>query len=336
MSPDRKKVAYFGTPLKPPHLNNLALHVFDLETGNDQCIIPIVKENVYLKKIPEKVNQDIASFSGISGFYDLLFKIYWVSDSKHLIFQSITGCATDVFLVDCEGKELTKLTPNDHLRSNYWNILYKDPVNDRLIVSFEHMRNGPYAKLMILNNLKEVIDLKTPMNKILDKLNWKFININEGLNSMQKSLETLFKEKFQEKVLKYGNAEALFWSLDNHDRFSEKYYEYFPSYQKPEPQQAPYLKPLIVAVHGGPHGNCSGDVELKIFSLLKGYSILAPNFTGSCGYGQDHIENLMGKIGQIDADEIVGFIKQLIDQKLCDPKKIIIIGGSYGGYLAGT
>jgi len=115
----------------------------------------------------------------------------------------------------------------------------------------------------------------------------------------------------------------------------QRNYEYFPSDQKLEPPETPSLKPLIVVVHGGPHWNLTGYVELKMFNLLRGYNILIPNFTGSCGYGQNHIENLLGKIGQVDVEEIIGFINQAIDQKLCDPEKIIIIGGSYGGYLSG-
>jgi hypothetical protein len=43
------------------------------------------------------------------------------------------------------------------------------------------------------------------MNEINGKVNWNFIDINEGVNPMQKSIESLFNEKFHEKVLKYGS-----------------------------------------------------------------------------------------------------------------------------------
>ena len=190
--------------------------------------------------------------------------------------------------------------------------------------------------MAILNNLKELIDLKTPIKEINGKAKWSFVEPNEGANPLQKSLESLFKEKFNERIIKQGKAEAVFWSLDDYNCFSEKYNEYFPSDKKPENPNTPNLKPLIVNLHGGPHANCSGHGLSSIFFLLRGYNILLPNFSGSCGYGQDFIESLMKKIGELDVDEIAGMVKQAIDQKLCDPEKIIVIGGSYGGYLSGA
>ncbi len=66
----------------------------------------------------------------------------------------------------------------------------------------------------------------------------------------------------------------------------------------------------------------------RAYMLLNGYSVLAVNFTGSAGFGQDFMENLLGKIGTVDAQEIVGMVKQVIDQKKCDPKKVFMMGGN--------
>ena len=47
------------------------------------------------------------------------------------------------------------------------------------------------------------------------------------------------------------------------------------------------------------------------------------------------MEDLLGKIGEKDAGEILGLIDQLVKLKLCDPTKIVVMGGSYGGYMSG-
>lgn len=88
-------------------------------------------------------------------------------------------------------------------------------------------------------------------------------------------------------------------------------------------------------LHGGPHGSTAGNFTiLRSYFLLNGFTILAPNYTGSCGFGQKYMENLLGKIGDIDLKEVVGMINQVINQKLCSEKKIFVMGGSYGGYLS--
>lgn len=68
-------------------------------------------------------------------------------------------------------------------------------------------------------------------------------------------------------------------------------------------------RPLIVIVHGGPHANARGDFSiLELYFLALGYNVLFPNFTGSIGFGQNYIEKLLTKIGDIDAKEIIGMI----------------------------
>ena len=47
------------------------------------------------------------------------------------------------------------------------------------------------------------------------------------------------------------------------------------------------------------------------------------------------MEDLLGKIGEKDANEINQMIQQIIDQKLCHKDKVIVMGGSYGGYMGG-
>lgn len=95
-------------------------------------------------------------------------------------------------------------------------------------------------------------------------------------------------------------------------------------------------RPLVMFLHGGPHAVYTGiSTVTRQYLLKKGYNMLMPNFTGSLGYGQKFVEDLVGKIGETDVDEIMKVLEHCIKEGLCDGTKIAIFGGSYGGFLCG-
>lgn len=56
--------------------------------------------------------------------------------------------------------------------------------------------------------------------------------------------------------------------------------------------------PLVVAIHGGPHGYAEMSLNYFKYMLLKsGYTIVYPNFSGSASYGKKFLEGALGKIG---------------------------------------
>lgn len=339
LSPDRKKLAYFGSPLKPPHLNTLALHIYDMSSKKDECVVPIVQENVFLSRKPEEINKNMESFSGIAGFYDVLDKIYWLSDSKHLVFQSISGFQSGVFLVNSETKELVQLSLNNVSPLNMCKltILGKDPIKDVIIASFETMKNGGFPECFALRNLAQLLKngSNAPLKEIPQNCEWtKLIKTPELKNKspLERRISEVFAQKFRETSLKAGDCHAVLWDLEDYSRGCEDFHAIFGENSLQNPSEK---KPLVVNVHGGPHGNCCGFSAVRTTMLLRGYKVLLPNFTGSCGFGQKHIENLMKNIGQRDVDEIIALIKQCIEFHGCDAEKIIVIGGSYGGYLSG-
>jgi len=78
-------------------------------------------------------------------------------------------------------------------------------------------------------------------------------------------------------------------------------------------------RPLLVDLHGGPHGSKTGSLSLSnIYFLLNGWVVLAPNFSGSAGFGQTFMNDLLGNIGDLDAQEVLGMIAQLTEKEICD------------------
>ena len=96
--------------------------------------------------------------------------------------------------------------------------------------------------------------------------------------------------------------------------------------------------PLLVLVHGGPWGRDTwGYTGLAQFLANRGYAVLQPNFRASTGYGKKFINAGNLQWGEKMQDDITWGVKHLVSQGIADPKRVGIIGGSYGGYatLAG-
>ncbi|HKX84783.1 MAG TPA: S9 family peptidase, partial [Pyrinomonadaceae bacterium] len=97
--------------------------------------------------------------------------------------------------------------------------------------------------------------------------------------------------------------------------------------------------PLIVVPHGGPWGRDTwGYSAMAQFLANRGYAVLQPNFRASTGYGKKFLDGGNNEWGQKMQDDITWGVKYMVDQGIADPKRVGIMGGSYGGYatLAGV
>lgn len=92
--------------------------------------------------------------------------------------------------------------------------------------------------------------------------------------------------------------------------------------------------PVIVSVHGGPEGQeRPGFNPLYQYYLSRGYAILAPNVRGSTGYGKTytHLDDVRKRE---DSVKDLSYAAQwLIASGGADPRRIAVMGGSYGGYM---
>ncbi|BCS35284.1 hypothetical protein TBR22_A45110 [Luteitalea sp. TBR-22] len=96
--------------------------------------------------------------------------------------------------------------------------------------------------------------------------------------------------------------------------------------------------PLVVVPHGGPWGRDAwGYDTFAQFLANRGYAVLQPNFRASTGYGKKFLNLGNGTWGETMQDDITWGVKHLVAKGIVDPKRVGIMGGSYGGYatLAG-
>jgi dienelactone hydrolase len=97
--------------------------------------------------------------------------------------------------------------------------------------------------------------------------------------------------------------------------------------------------PMVIFPHGGPWARDSwGYDPFAQFWANRGYAVLQPNFRGSTGYGKKFIDAGNKQWGDKMQDDITWGVKYLVAQGIADPKRVGIMGGSYGGYatLAGV
>ena len=102
-----------------------------------------------------------------------------------------------------------------------------------------------------------------------------------------------------------------------------------PRYQAPEGERPP----LIVKCHGGPTGNTTGIFDLEIqFWTSRGFAVVDVDYGGSAGYGRAYRERLNGQWGVVDLQDCVNAARYLVEQGEADGDRLLITGGSAGGY----
>jgi len=94
------------------------------------------------------------------------------------------------------------------------------------------------------------------------------------------------------------------------------------------------LPPLAVCIHGGPHSSFVANFQPYMAGFcMCGYAVLMVNYRGSLGFGQDSINSLLGNIGRQDVDDVQAVVEQIVASGAVDKDKVVVIGGSHGGFL---
>ncbi len=95
--------------------------------------------------------------------------------------------------------------------------------------------------------------------------------------------------------------------------------------------------PLILLIHGGPQGHWSDDFHYRWNTQLfasKGYVVIAPNPTGSTGYGQEFTNEISGDWGGKAYTDIMNATDYALKNfSYIDKNNIFAAGASYGGYM---
>jgi dipeptidyl aminopeptidase/acylaminoacyl peptidase len=109
-----------------------------------------------------------------------------------------------------------------------------------------------------------------------------------------------------------------------------------PSYLTLPVGRDPKNLPLIILPHGGPYGvrdDASFDDDVQ-FLANRGYAVLQPQYRGSSGFGEEFYQKGRGQMGRRMQDDLDDGMDWLAKAGTIDPKRVCIVGSSYGGYAA--
>ena len=104
----------------------------------------------------------------------------------------------------------------------------------------------------------------------------------------------------------------------------------------PQPATAAAKVPLIVDVHGGPHGAWEDRNDpFAAFLVGQGWAVLRPNPRGSSNYGTKFSAANKNDLGGGDYQDIMTGVDAVLAKYPLDPNRMALIGYSYGGEMAG-
>ncbi|XP_064401064.1 acylamino-acid-releasing enzyme-like isoform X2 [Halichondria panicea] len=231
------------------------------------------------------------------GFYtSALPSRCWDTSGRVIILSSHWGSIMDVTLVHTESSKVTRVV--DGSRRGTWTVL--DVTSDLVVAQFANPCTAPQLLVGALKGAED--DLKIDWTLIASPsdltkdLNWELLTFTPSVG---------------DKSIPY---EGILLSLPR------------------PPGGAP--PPLAVFPHGGPHGVYTADFLLWHTGLaLLGYTVLLVNYRGSCGFGQKNIDSLLGHVGTYDVRDVQDAAEEVVGRGLVDPQRVVVLGGSHGGFL---
>lgn len=126
-----------------------------------------------------------------------------------------------------------------------------------------------------------------------------------------------------------SRAQAIEFAVGDREVHGFYYPPCNPAFKAPEGD----LPPLIVFSHGGPTGATSAGLNLKVqYWTSRGFAILDVNYSGSTGYGRAYRDRLKDNWGIMDVEDVCAGAEYLVRGGLADPQRLLIKGGSAGGY----
>jgi len=108
-----------------------------------------------------------------------------------------------------------------------------------------------------------------------------------------------------------------------------------PGYLTLPPGKAAKDLPAVVLPHGGPSSRDEWGFDwLAQFLANQGYAVLQPQYRGSNGFGDTWLKQNGFKSWKTSIGDVTAGAKWLVSQGVANPKKLAIVGWSYGGYAA--
>lgn len=268
-------------------------------------------------------------------------------DGQRVYFETNKGAGVDLVRLELfdpmTGKE--EVVESDPLnRVDFGGAIFSDVTDEMILTNYEDERVRLYWKNKDFEADYKWLEKQLPGKEIglgsstKDEQLW----LISASSDTEPGERYLFDRRTKKLTLQYRVRENL--NRDNLASMKAVRYKSsdgleIPAYLTLPKGVAAKNLPAIIFPHGGPWARDGwGYDTFAQFWANRGYAVLQPNFRGSTGYGKKFIDAGNKQWGDKMQDDITWGVKYLVAEGIADPKKIGIMGGSYGGYatLAGV
>ncbi len=229
-------------------------------------------------------------------------------------------------------------------RVDFGNAVFSEATDDLIATSYEDDKTRIYFKNKAFEADFRLLQKKLPGKEVMpasttaDDQIW----LVAAYSDVDPGSRYLFNRKTKKLSLEYVARER----IPRQHMASMKPVQYpssdgllIPAYLTLPKGVAAKNLPVVILPHGGPWARDSwGFNNYAQFLANRGYAVLLPNFRGSTGYGKKFLNAGNNQWGLKMQDDITWGVKYLVSKGIADPKRVAIMGGSYGGYatLAGA
>ncbi|KAF9585024.1 hypothetical protein BGW38_004231 [Lunasporangiospora selenospora] len=295
MNPDGTSLVFLSNRVNGPHASCAKLCKIDLSSGAVSTVVDFVRKPA-----------TTADFPGL--YIDQLPKHLWVSSTK-IITSSAWRSHRKLLLIDIESGSVKDITPSHYSGSvvglfacSKWILAtHSTPTkpSSLLLGRVEHDKDNGDIQIQFSALEKSSIEKAKPF---YENHQWSIVNSIPG---QLDSLEVILIEPYK----KGGQAQS----------------ETAVGGTKP---------PLVIFPHGGPHSGFTTEfLNLSLVLVSLGFAVACVNFTGSLGFGQDALEKLIGRVGELDVDECQAVREYLGSRGDVDKDRTALTGGSHGGFI---
>jgi dipeptidyl aminopeptidase/acylaminoacyl peptidase len=273
--------------------------------------------------------------------------VQYHKDGQRVYFLTNKGASTDltqlILFNPSTGKE--ELVESDPLkRVDFGNTVFSEVSDELIATSYDDERERVYWKDKSFEADYKLLQSKLPgkeiafANSTKDERLW----LITAFSDTEPGERHLFDRQTKKLTLQYRVREKLAreaMAPMKAVRYKSSDGLEIPAYLTLPKGVNPKNLPAIVVPHGGPWGRDSwGYNAFAQFLANRGYAVLMPNFRASTGYGKKFLDAGNKEWGQKMQDDVTWGAKYLIAEGIADPKRVGIMGGSYGGYatLAGV
>lgn len=275
----------------------------------------------------------------ISNWNEDNSKFYLVTNKGNLDKSTL-------FLMDPKTKQITKIESDPKDKVDFGGLFLDRNTRKMIYTSYTGDKTEYYWKDKVWEDNYKFLQSKFPGREV---------NFSSSTNDYSKFLVAVGGDKYASEAYFFdAKTKQLIFQYTPRTELKkvEKYLAAMTpiSYKSSDGLEIPaYLTlpvgssgknvPVVVLVHGGPKGprDYWGYNSTVQFLANRGYAVLQPNFRASGGYGKKFQNGGDLQWGKLMQDDITWGVKYLIDKGIADKSKVVIMGGSYGGYatLAG-